>query len=159
MQHDATEQFKLNIGHIVDIACQPQSKVVGIDHYQMQAIDGKDHEWTSYTLVAGDAKNRWWITVSSELGIYVWQSISTIAEYETAFANAGQLEKVTPMSGLARLKTEGDTAQTSNVCYLDVVKTPSGSLLSAEKFDGDKPFLFRADPIKRDAINVTHLQP
>ena len=159
MQNDASEQFKLNIGHIVEIDSLPQSKVVGIDHYQMQAIDGQNHEWTSYTLVTGDAKNRWWITVSSELGLYAWQGISTIAEYEAAISGAGQLQKVTPMSGLARLKTEGDTAQTSNVCYLDVVRTPTGGLLSAEKFDGDKPFLFRAEPIKRDAIKVTHLQP
>jgi hypothetical protein len=153
MSKNTSKAFRLNIGHVVKVDGEPESRVVGVDHYQIQPIDNASHGWESYTLVANDnSKKRWWITVSSKLGISVWNPIPTLHAYNAAYNAVKNPEKIASMCGIAHTKIEGDAIQQSSLCALDLVRLPSGEMLSTEVFYGGQTLLFRGRLIRPQQI-------
>jgi hypothetical protein len=128
------------------VAGAPTSRVVGIDHYQLENYQDQTMVWPSYTLVsepaiAGTFK-RWWITDFGDSGQWAWLDLG-----QTPLPTG--LKILPERSGLATIVFEGDAGPSTPTASLTVFEAMDGTRYGLERFQGSQTLRFKSVPLLR----------
>lgn len=145
------QRFELNtILDFKDLSSHPQSRIVGIDHYDFDAQDGKKRYWQSYTLIPTHERDRkghysrWYVVDLAEVGL----SFVTAINKNDMPDNMVIEPKLT---GRAIMRTEGDgelgTGKSDLISYWDHAVTPP-VMYAAETFSDGSTLYFKTLPLE-----------
>lgn len=114
----------------VDFEGRFLSEVVGIDRYQLEAQDGVSRSWVSYTLTSQQNQpfDRWYIVdFPDPIGLYlfIFSDVKDLPDEAQIFL---------PLSGLAKVKAEGDALWQSETAQLNC-REQAGVLYGLEELD------------------------
>lgn len=131
--------MQLAIGEVISPSFCAPSTVIGIDHYVMQAFDGRQVQWDSYTLTSNSPApfQRWWLVNNPG------QGPRTVIR-ATHVPGEAQFRK--ELSGLVALNSEGNADLSADTGALAVYADESGVLYSEEVFAGAERLVFVSQP-------------
>lgn len=128
----------------------PDSKIVGVDHYDFSAKDGIQRQWQSYTLVPVSESDiippydRWYIVDLPDLGLSFVRIIN-----ETDMPESPEVED--KLTGIAVMQTEGNgdlgTGTSDLITYWDKSVSPP-AMYAAETFEDGSTLYFKTVPLQ-----------
>lgn len=136
-----------------DKDAHPVSRIVGIDSYRFEAIDGLSRAWQSYTLVP--------VAPEKASGVYVRWYIVDFPEWGLAFCEAiektdlpVQLEVVPKLTGKATITSHGSAEMGTGHAKLESFTAKDEYIYAREQFAQDDSVMYFRSSILKGPVGV-----